>query len=123
MGMFTGVRVGVSDLEKATVFYDAVLGALGYSGNPMGPVVMYAGEDAMFFIGRPAEGEPDGANGLTINLTASSREAVDTFYKEALAHGGTDAGPPGTREFAPGAYLAYIRDPDGNKLGAFCPAG
>ena len=59
-------------------------------------------------------------NGLTIGLRAPNRAAIDEFHKQALAAGGTDAGAPGPRQFAPNAYAAYIRDLDGHKVVASC---
>ncbi|AAK24497.1 conserved hypothetical protein [Caulobacter vibrioides CB15] len=69
----------------------------------------------------PENGEPAKAgNGIMIGLKADSPQQVDAFHAAALAHGGVCAGPPGLRPtYGEGYYLAYVRDPDGNKLSAF----
>jgi catechol 2,3-dioxygenase-like lactoylglutathione lyase family enzyme len=123
MSVFTHVVVGTNDLEKSRRFYHAVLGALGlkYMGG-MGPDSHMWGVDAPAFMTRkPLNGKPATfANGGTIGFAARSREAVRRFHEAALANGGTDEGAPGPRPIAPTAYAAYVRDPDGNKLTAYC---
>ena len=60
-------------------------------------------------------------NGSMPSFEAPSRAAVDAFHRAALAHGGTDEGAPGIRDaYGPEFYVAYVRDPDGNKLAAVC---
>jgi len=70
----------------------------------------------------PADGNAHTvSNGHTLGFKAKDAAQVDAFYAAGLANGGTDAGPPGKRPNAPGnAYGAYLRDPDGNKICAFC---
>ncbi|HKX35157.1 MAG TPA: VOC family protein, partial [Rhizorhapis sp.] len=72
--------------------------------------------------GKPANGEPASfANGGTIGFAAPDKDAVDAFHAAGIANGGTCEGEPGLRPQAPGrAYGAYLRDPDGNKICAFC---
>ena len=123
--MFSHVMVGTNDIERAKRFYDAVLGVLGV-GEPIrnaaktGHVrLFYRHDGATFCVTEPINGEPaTPANGATIGFRCSSPEQVREFHDVALAHGGVSIeDPPGPRESTPGAmHLAYVRDPDGNKL-------
>ena len=118
--MFSHVMIGTNDLEKAKSFYDALLGTLGV---PPGRVdrhrVFYRTPTGVFSVTKPIDGKPaTPANGGTIGFTANSPEQADAFHAAGIAHGGkTCEDPPGVREGA-GAkiYIAYLRDPDGNKL-------
>lgn len=115
--------VGTNDLEKGTAFYKAVLEPLGAKvvGEVPDRTVMFGKEGPEFFVLKPANGEPATfANGGTYGFNAESPEQIDAFHAAGLANGGTDEGAPGPREFAPGAYAAYLRDPDGNKICAVC---
>jgi catechol 2,3-dioxygenase-like lactoylglutathione lyase family enzyme len=82
-------------------------------------------EAGMFGITTPRDEQPaTHANGGTIGFRAKDRAAVDAWYAAGLAQGGTDEGPPGERPYGePPIYGAYMRDPDGNKLCAFCAPG
>jgi catechol 2,3-dioxygenase-like lactoylglutathione lyase family enzyme len=123
--MFSHVMVGTNDIERAKRFYDAVLGVLGV-GEPIrnaaktGHVrLFYRHDGATFCVTEPINGEPaTSANGGTIGFRCSSPEQVREFHDVAVAHGGTSIeDPPGPRESNLGAlHLAYVRDPDGNKL-------
>ena len=122
MSILNHVTVGTNDLAKATAFYDAAFAPLGITNmGPMGDNgVLYGATHPEFVVTRPRDGKPACfANGGTIGLKAASREAVDKFHAEGLASGGTDEGAPGPREFVPGCYGAYLRDPDGNKICAY----
>jgi catechol 2,3-dioxygenase-like lactoylglutathione lyase family enzyme len=117
--MFNHVSVGTRDLERASRFYDAALGALGYRrtlsedfGNAWGL------EWPEFWVAPPIDGEASAGNGVHVAFIAPSRDAVDRFHAAALAEGGADAGAPGERDYTPGYYAAFVRDPDGNKLEA-----
>jgi len=118
--MFSHVMIGTNDLENAKAFYDALLGTLGV---PPGRVdrhrVFYRTPTGVFSVSKPIDGKPaTPANGGTIGFTANSSEQVDAFHAAGIAHGGkTCEDPPGVRE-GPGMklYIAYLRDPDGNKL-------
>jgi len=118
--MFSHVMLGVNDLERSRKFYDALLGALG-----IGPGIahktryFYRSASGTFSITIPINGEPaTHGNGSTIGFTASSPEQGDAFHAAGLANGGTACeDPPGFREGPSGKiYLAYLRDPDGNKI-------
>lgn len=121
--MFTHLTVGSNDLKRSARFYDQVLGALGNKNlGPMGENgVMYGKDSPQFIVLKPANKLPATyANGGTIGFAAPSRKAVHEFHEAGLKNGGTCEGPPGPRSFTPTAYAAYLRDPDGNKICAYC---
>lgn len=123
MTIFTHATLGTHDLARASAFYDQVLAPLGYQRllDIEGRICGWGIEAPQFMVGYPRNGEPATAsNGLTIGLAAPSRAAIDEFHRRALDLGATDEGAPGPRPFAPNAYAAYIRDPDGNKIAASC---
>jgi catechol 2,3-dioxygenase-like lactoylglutathione lyase family enzyme len=118
--MFNHVSVGTRDLARATRFYDAVLGALGYRRTMSEDFGNAWGLRWPEFWAAPAlEGESTAGNGVHVAFIAPSRKAVDAFHAAALAEGGADAGAPGLRpDYTPDYYAAFVRDPDGNKLEA-----
>jgi catechol 2,3-dioxygenase-like lactoylglutathione lyase family enzyme len=121
--MFSHIVLGADDVPAAKKFYDAVLGALGHGpGNDAGNGrIVYATPAGMLLLTKPIDGEPARfGNGITIGLAAPNKEAVDAFHALGLANGGSDAGAPGPREAIPNSYAAYLRDPTGNKLNAWC---
>jgi len=126
--MFSHVVVGVNDFEASRRFYDAVLGALGIVPGAATSTSrhFYRSPSGSFGITKPINGEPaTHANGGTIGFRAASIEQVDAFHAAGVANGGTTCeDPPGWREGAAGQmYLAYLRDPDNNKICAlFRPA-
>ena len=118
--MFSHVMLGVNDLEVSRKFYDALLGTLG-----IGPGVanksryFYRSPTGTFGITTPINGEPaTHGNGSTIGFKMESPEQADAFHAAGVASGGTTCeDPPGYREGPTGKlYLAYLRDPDGNKI-------
>lgn len=123
--MFSHVMVGSNDLERSQRFYDAVLGVLG-----CGPAMrntaktgherlFYRHGGATFAVSQPIDDQPATvANGGTIGFTCASPEQVQAFHDAAVAHGGTSIeDAPGPRVGPAGTLvLAYVRDPDGNKL-------
>ena len=120
------VRLGTNDLDQARRFYDATFAVLGCgpSQAPAGaPMLMYAmANGPRFMVGAARDGAPaTSANGGTILFGAPSPEVVDAWHAAGIANGGSACeDPPGPRAQARGAYGAYLRDPDGNKLGVFC---
>ena len=124
--MFTHIMVGTNDPARAFEFYDAVLGAIGVEGHHMGERAFYRGASGAFGVGKPANGEPATVgNGGTIGFACESQAQVDAWHAAGCANGGKSIeDPPGIREsgFGP-LYLAYVRDPDGNKLCAMYRAG
>jgi catechol 2,3-dioxygenase-like lactoylglutathione lyase family enzyme len=123
MGIYTHNCVGTNDIERSGRFYDAALAPLGISrfGNFLEQGLAYGHRAAEFLVLRPING--NGAhpgNGVTIGFKAPNRAAVDAFHNAGLASGGIDEGAPGARGAVPNAYGAYLRDPDGNKICAYC---
>jgi len=123
--MFSHVMVGSNDIERSRRFYNALLGVLGVgeplrNRNKTGQArLFYRHDGGTFCVSEPINGEPASfANGGTIGFRCTSSEQVRQFHDTAVAHGGTSIeDPPGLRESELGPmYLAYIRDPDGNKL-------
>jgi len=113
--------VGANDLEASKKFYDATLGALGIAPGVMDPNgrVFYITETGIFAISKPIDGnEACHGNGSTIGFAAASPEAAEAWHAAGVANGGTSCEePPGVREGAMGAlFLAYLRDPAGNKV-------
>jgi catechol 2,3-dioxygenase-like lactoylglutathione lyase family enzyme len=118
--MFSHIMIGANDLDRAKSFYDAVLGTLGV---PPGVVdrhrVFYRTPTGVFSVSLPIDGEPATcANGGTIGFACADAAQADAWHAAGIAHGGTSIEePPGVREGGFGAlYLAYLRDPDGNKI-------
>jgi catechol 2,3-dioxygenase-like lactoylglutathione lyase family enzyme len=118
--MFSHVMIGTNDLEKAKSFYDALLGTLGI---PPGRVdrhrIFYMTKTGVFSVSKPIDGKPaTPANGGTVGFAAATTEQADAWHAAGIANGGKSIeDPPGVREGAAGKlYLAYLRDPDGNKI-------
>jgi catechol 2,3-dioxygenase-like lactoylglutathione lyase family enzyme len=115
--MFSHIMVGTNDVDRSKHFYDALFesdapqdghGRLAYRRN-----------GAAFIVTRPIDGQPACcANGGTVGFNFDSPEEVDAWHQRGIAAGGTAIeDPPGIRSNAFGSlYLAYLRDPDGNKL-------
>jgi catechol 2,3-dioxygenase-like lactoylglutathione lyase family enzyme len=118
--MFSHVMIGTNDLERAKAFYDATSGALGIKPAMVdGHRIFYMGPHGVFSVTKPINGEPaTAANGGTVGFTCSSPQQADAWHAAGIAHGGTTCEePPGVREGGLGKmYLAYLRDPDWNKL-------
>ena len=119
--MFSHMMVGTNDTARSKKFYDAILAAVG--GRPgmqddKGRL-LYLHDGGVFMVTPPIDGAPaTAANGGTIGFKTDSPEQTDAWAAAGVAAGGTaieDA--PGLRD-SPfgGLYLAYLRDPDGNKL-------
>jgi catechol 2,3-dioxygenase-like lactoylglutathione lyase family enzyme len=120
--MLGHLSFGVADLARSTVFYDGVLGALGY-------VRVWSGEHG---VGYAEPGENDKLNlfrqsgnvttpsaGFHLAFNAPDRASIDAFHAAALGAGGSDAGPPGLRPlYGATYYAAFVLDPDGYKLEA-----
>lgn len=123
--MFNHIMIGSNDIERSKRFYDAVLATLG-AGEPVrneaktGHIrLFYRHNGGTFCVTEPINDESATfANGGTIGFKCDSPEQVQAFHDTAIAHGGKSIEePPGLREGSLGAmYLAYVRDPDGNKL-------
>ena len=119
--MFSHIMIGSNDIARSKKFYDALFVAMG--GKP-GVVdakgrIAYTHNGARFMVTKPIDGKPaNAANGGTIGLTMSDAKQAEAWHKAGVANGGTSIeDPPGVRQGATGRiYLAYLRDPDGNKL-------
>lgn len=118
--MFSHIMIGTNDLDRAKKFYDALLAPLGVKPAVVDRHrIFYFTPSGTFAVSKPINGEPaTHANGGTIGFAASSPEQADAWHKAGLDAGGsTIEDPPGVRGEAPNRmYLAYLRDPDGNKL-------
>lgn len=119
--MLDHISLGTTDLKRAEDFYTAVLATLGY--QPMHKAdfgVGYGSKYPQFWIGLAIDGgTPRSAPGTHICFKASSREAVQAFYKTAIAQGGRDAGAPGLRpQYSGQYYAAFVYDLDGHKIEA-----
>jgi catechol 2,3-dioxygenase-like lactoylglutathione lyase family enzyme len=118
--MFSHVMFGVNDLERSKKFYDALLGTLGIGqGVANAKRYFYRSPTGTFGITTPINGAPaTQGNGSTLGFAVQSPEQGDAWHAAGLANGGTTCeDPPGFREGPAGKiYLAYLRDPDGNKI-------
>jgi catechol 2,3-dioxygenase-like lactoylglutathione lyase family enzyme len=117
--MFSHVVLGANDIDASKKFYDAIIGAVGGNpgfADPSGRIV-YAHGGGVLLLSKPIDGQPaTHANGGTIGFAISSPEQADAWHAAGLAAGGTTCeDPPGERPGS-GMYLAYLRDPAGNKL-------
>lgn len=124
--MFSHVVVGTHDVAVAKTFYGALLGTLGISlAFSDDQRAMYQQNGTSFIATKPINGEPATyANGGTIGFSCNSPDQVDAWHSAGVNNGGTSCeDPPGIREsFGSKFYLAYLRDPSGNKLCAYCAA-
>lgn len=123
MGIFTHNCVGTNDIARAQRFFDAALAPLGIGrlGEFLDQGLAYGAKLAEFLVLQPIDGQTASpGNGVTIGFKASDREAVSSFHAAGLAAGGRDAGAPGPRGAVPHAFGAYLFDPDGNKICAYC---
>jgi catechol 2,3-dioxygenase-like lactoylglutathione lyase family enzyme len=117
------VTLGTNDLARAAKFYDALLAEVGatrvmeydtfiaWGNSPTAPGLG---------LSKPFDGKPATVgNGVMVALQVDSPAKVDQIYKKAMELGAADEGPAGPRGDS-GFYAGYFRDPDGNKLNAFC---
>ena len=119
--MYSHIMVGTNDMEASKVFYDAVLGSLGYGPGTIDDKgrCFYFTDTGIFSISIPIDGQPATAgNGSTVGFAVDSPEAADAWHAAGVGNGGSSCeDPPGVREGAIGKlYLAYLRDPAGNKI-------
>lgn len=121
--MLDHVGILVADWTKARTFYDAALGALGYTLLTEVPIEYTGGVK----VGGYGKGKPDfwlteakdAGPGRHYAFVASSHADVDAFYAAAMANGGRDNGGPGPRpHYHEHYYGAFVIDPDGNNVEA-----
>jgi catechol 2,3-dioxygenase-like lactoylglutathione lyase family enzyme len=121
--MINHVSIGVADVAKAKRFYDAALKPLGYKCLSQSPGSLgYGSAGVALWIGAAEHPVPaDDKSGLHFCFDAPSRKSVDAFHAAALRAGGRDNGKPGLRaDYGPGYYAAFVVDPDGYRLEAYC---
>ena len=119
--MYSHMMVGTNDIDKSKTFYDAVFGALGGKPaitDPKGRLI-YLHNGGVFLVTPPIDGQlATVGNGSTIGFAVTSTELADAWHAAGVAAGGKAIeDPPGWREGGGNKlYLAYLRDPDGNKI-------
>jgi len=121
--MLDHVSIGVGDIKRAGKFYDAVLKPLGYTRLSDGESALGYGEKNSFLWLLPAKRpvKPDLESGLHFCFVARDRAGVDAFHAAALKAGGKDNGKPGVRaDYSPKYYAAFVIDPDGYRIEAYC---
>jgi catechol 2,3-dioxygenase-like lactoylglutathione lyase family enzyme len=121
--MLDHVSIGVADIKRTKKFYDAALQSLGYKCLSEGAESLGYGDKAVsFWIGPSLQPvAPDLQSGLHFCFAAPTRKAVDAFHVAALGAGGKDNGGPGLRaSYGDNYYAAFVIDPDGYRLEAYC---
>ncbi|MCB1545219.1 MAG: VOC family protein [Rhodoblastus sp.] len=123
--MLDHVSIGVRDLARAGAFYDSILAPLGYARRYADDgSIGYGGERTAFWVGaaeRPVPADPK--SGLHFCFAAPTRASVDAFHAAALKAGAKDNGAPGLRkDYGPNYYAAFVIDPDGYRIEAYCGA-
>lgn len=119
--MFSHIMVGSNDIARSKKFYDALFVAMGAKPgveDARGRLV-YTHNGGRFMVSKPIDGKPaTAANGGTIGFTMSDARQAEAWHSAGVANGGKSIeDPPGVRQGAAGKiFLAYLRDPDGNKL-------
>jgi catechol 2,3-dioxygenase-like lactoylglutathione lyase family enzyme len=121
--MLDHVSIGVRDIAKAKRFYDSVLQPLGYECLSQGEGSLGYGRGAVVFwvnvTERPVPSDPN--SGLHFCFSAPTRKSVDSFHAAALKAGGRDNGVPGIRtDYGSNYYAAFVVDPDGYRVEAYC---
>ena len=123
--MFDHISVGVRDANASKRFYDAALAPLGYTCLCQSPGSLgYGAESAALWVNEASRPVPaDEKSGLHFCFAAPTRDSVDAFHAGALRAGGSDNGPPGLRAaYGDNYYAAFVIDPDGYRLEAYCGA-
>ena len=119
------VTLGTNDLARAVAFYDALMAEIGARRILETDQFVAWGvsmDQPGLSLTKPHDGQPATVgNGVMVALAMDSPDKVNAFHAKALALGGSDEGAPGPRSDA--FYAGYFRDPDGNKLNAFCLTG
>jgi len=125
--MYSHMMVGSNDLDKAKVFYDALFKSMGANEGVVDPKgrLFYTHNGTFFLVTKPIDGGPASvSNGATIGFGMETTEAADAWHAAGVSAGGKAIeDPPGWREGPMRMYLAYLRDPDGNKLCALHAGG
>jgi catechol 2,3-dioxygenase-like lactoylglutathione lyase family enzyme len=119
--MFSHMMVGANDVQESKVFYDAILGAMGHKPGVIDEKgrCFYFTETGIFAVTPPIDGKPaNHGNGCTVGFAAKDPAQADAWHAAGVANGGVSCeDAPGVREGGLGKlYLAYLRDPSGNKV-------
>ena len=115
--MFSHIMVGSNDIQRSKKFYDSLFEKDAMADDK--GRIAYRRNGAVFMVTKPIDGQAAShANGGTVGFNFDSPEQVDAWHRRGVEAGGTSIeDPPGYREGGFGKlYLAYLRDPDGNKL-------
>jgi len=115
--MFSHVMVGSNNLDRSKQFYDGLFGKEAKRDDK--GRLSYGRRGAVFMVTSPIDGgQATRGNGSTVGFVFDTPQEVDAWHAAGVAAGGTSIeDPPGYREGGFGRlYLAYLRDPDGNKL-------
>ena len=117
--VYSHIMLGADDVAAAKTFYDSILGALGHPQGTMDDQgrCFWFTPSGIFSVTPPIDGQPaSGGNGSTVGFAADSPETANAWHQAGLDNGGVSIeDPPGVREGS-GLYLAYLRDPSGNKI-------
>ena len=123
--MFSHVMVGANNIEESRAFYDKIFKVLGAEPGKMYPNLsgqkryFYNFKGTTFCITEPIDGKPATvSNGATIGFNIDNTEQGDAWHKAGIENGGVSIEEaPGIRNYGKfSMYLAYLRDPTGNKL-------
>lgn len=119
--MFSHVMLGANDIQESKAFYDAILGVVGIKPGVVDEKgrCFYFTDAGIFALSKPIDGQPAShGNGSTIGFAMKNPEQADAWHAAGVANGGTTCeDPPGVREGGGmKMYLAYLRDPSGNKI-------
>ena len=119
--MFSHVMVGSNDIPRSKKFYDALFTAIGGKAGATDAKgrLVYVHNGSVFLVTTPIDGQAaTHANGGTIGFKVNNPAEADAWHAAGVAHGGKAIeDPPGIRQGGSGQlYLAYLRDPDGNKI-------
>ena len=121
--MLNHISIGTSSLSTAKAFYDAALSVLGYQclSEDAGSLG-YGSKKVESWVLKSEKPVPDEASsGLHICFTAPTKDSVNRFHAAGLRHGGRDHGKPGRRpDYGPNYYAAFLKDPDGYRIEAYC---
>lgn len=121
--MIDHISIGVSDISRTGKFYDAALKPLGYTRISEDAASLGYGKDQVQLWTNVSKKpiKPDIGSGLHFCFAAPTRKSVDAFHKAALAAGGRDNGKPGLRvDYGASYYAAFVIDPDGYRIEAYC---
>ncbi|WP_174299426.1 VOC family protein [Caulobacter sp. S45] len=119
--MFSHIMIGSNDIARSKQFYDALFAATGGKPGKIDPKgrLVYAKDGGRLMVTKPIDGgSATCANGATIGFAMASPEQADAWHRAGVENGGESVeDAPGERQGPAGPlYLAYLRDPDGNKL-------